>query len=62
MSVSRSVITEILGESWESQGTGPSKHAIPLPAKTADEAQLAGKIPASPSELKALENKFGYKF
>jgi hypothetical protein len=38
------------------------KHNIPLPAGTAYEARLAGEVPASPSELRALEDKFGYKF
>jgi hypothetical protein len=59
---SRSVITEMFGVSWESQETGASKHAIPLPAGTAYEARLAGEIPASPAKLKDLEIKFGYKF
>ena len=58
----RATLAEVFGPNWEVQPPGPSKHKTPLPAGSAYEAKLAGEIPASPSELRSLEHRYGYKY
>jgi hypothetical protein len=59
---SRATLAEVFGTGWEKQPPSVGKHLVPLPAGSAYEARLAGETPASPAELKALEQKFGFKF